>query len=105
MKNYKFSDAIIGRILNVIQEAMLSGIDVLDLFRQMEVVPSPEDEHVLVLTPEYQKTVDRWHEEIEEDFKKRAERLGGALPGTGGSEVKAVGGVVAVDPEEAKKLN
>jgi hypothetical protein len=64
--SYKLSDEFIARILMIVQEAMISGTDVLDLFRQMEIKPDAEDPHVVVLTDQYKETVDRWHNQIEE---------------------------------------
>jgi hypothetical protein len=62
----KFSDNVIGRIAQIVQEGMLLGVDVVDLMRQIEVEPalgvdgSPE----LELTAEYVKRVREQHEKL-----------------------------------------
>jgi hypothetical protein len=74
-EKFKFSDAVLGRIINVLQESFLTGTDVLDLFRQMEMKPCDDDPHSLTLTEEYSKVVDEWHKQIEEDIKKVEETM------------------------------
>ena len=62
----KFSDNVIGRIAQIVQEGMLLGVDVVDLMRQIEVEPvhgvdgSPE----LELSAEYAKRVREHHAKL-----------------------------------------
>lgn len=110
---FRFSDQIIARILNVIQEAMIAGVDVLDLFRQMQMKPADGDPHELVLTDEYTKVVDKWHAEIVRELEKRrddseAEQFGvaedqGVIYGTG--PARSTGGEVVIDTKDIKVLN
>lgn len=103
-KDYRFSDQLLGRVLNVIQEAMISGVDVLDLFREMRVKPADGDPHELVLTEDYTKKVDEWHKQIERELQRRKEDLDNNqegrvfITGTGGPDVKKIGGTIHVDP-------
>jgi len=64
MSELKFADSVWHRIVNCIQEGMLMGTDVTDSLRQVRVVPDETDEHVLVLSPEYQKQVKEMHEKM-----------------------------------------
>jgi hypothetical protein len=75
----KFSDNVIGRIAQIVQEGMLLGVDVVDLMRQIEVEPvhSVDDSHELELTAEYAKRVREHHEKLLQEAdslqNKRAE--------------------------------
>lgn len=70
-KPYKLSDAVIMRIVQILQEAMLVGTDITDLLRQLSIVPDETDSLVLVLTEEYEDMVRKWHSQLLE----RAEEL------------------------------
>ena len=72
---YRMSDMFIGRIISIIQEAMISGTDVLDLFREMQMQPADDDPHQLILTEEYTKKVDEWHKQIEETLVARKKEV------------------------------
>lgn len=65
--NYKFSDEVWCRVVQIIQEAMIVGIDVVDMLRMIEVTVV---EGTLTLTEEYKENVEkmrqRWLEAIEE---------------------------------------
>lgn len=65
--NYKFSDEVWCRVVQIIQEAMIVGIDVVDMLRMIEVTAV---EGTLTLTEEYKENVEkmrqRWLEAIEE---------------------------------------
>lgn len=105
---FKFSDEIIGRFINIVQEAMISGTDVLDLFREMHVRPSDGDPNELVLTEEYTKKVDDWHKQIEQDLviRRNAYEAAHGAPAvflTGTGDGSTVGGVAKVDG--TKKVN
>ena len=62
----KFSDNVIGRIAQIVQEGMLLGIDVVDLMRQIEVEPahSIDGSQELELTAEYVRGVREQHEKL-----------------------------------------
>lgn len=107
-KIYRMSDELLGRVLNVIQEAMISGTDVLDLFREMEMKPSDDDPHHLVLTDDYRAKIDAWHKDIEDILKKReqefTEQHGGLIVGTGDASAPSEG-LYLVSPDDIKKIN
>jgi hypothetical protein len=58
-------------MVQIFQEALLTGCDGADLLRQVEVEPSAEDPSKLTLTAEYTKLVEKSHEEL----LRRAEQL------------------------------
>lgn len=64
MNMMKFADNVWHRVVQIVQEAMLTGVDCSDLLRQIRVVPDESDPHVLVLSPEYQKQVREMHEKM-----------------------------------------
>ncbi len=62
----KFSDNVISRIAQIVQEGMLLGVDVVDLMRQIEVEPtnSADGTPELELTLDYIKRVREHHEKM-----------------------------------------
>jgi hypothetical protein len=64
MAEIKFADSVWHRVVQIIQEAMLTGTDCSDYLRQIRCVPDESDPHVLVLSPEYQKQVREMHEKM-----------------------------------------
>lgn len=60
----QISDSVWHRVVQIIQEAMLEGVDCADLLRQVRVVPDDSDPNVLVLSPEYQQQVKEMHEKL-----------------------------------------
>lgn len=60
----KLADGIWHRVVQIVQEAMLSGVDCADLLRQVRVVPDETDPHVLVLSPEYESQVKEMHRKM-----------------------------------------
>ena len=62
----RFSDNVIGRIAQIVQEGMLLGVDVVDLMRQIEVEPvnSVDGPPELELTVDYVKRVREQHEKL-----------------------------------------
>lgn len=61
-KRFKHSDAVWHRVVQVIQEAMLMGVDCVDLLRQVEVCEDPESPTTLMLSPEYVVQVEKMHQ-------------------------------------------
>ena len=108
MKVFKLSDEVLGRIINILQEAMISGVDILDLFRMMQLTQSEEDENELTLTDDYRESIKKWHNDIALMLEKRQEEYvdnhGGLLVGTG--QTNECGGVCSCDCEcDSKKVN
>jgi hypothetical protein len=69
-KQYGLSDQVIARIAQIIQEAMMLGIDAVDLLRQIKMKEDGAT-NTLVLTDDYKRTVKAMHDKLLED----AERL------------------------------
>ncbi len=61
-KKYKHAGDVWARVIQIIQEAMLMGVDCVDLLRQVEVVEDPEQPGTLILSPEYVTQVERMHQ-------------------------------------------
>ena len=76
---FKLSDNVIGRIAQIVQEAMLLGVDAVDLLRQIEVEHS--DDAVMELTAEYVKSVRDMHVKLLEDAERLGQQDGGSTGG------------------------
>jgi hypothetical protein len=64
--SYTLSDNVLARIVQIVQEGFLLGIDVVDLMRQIEVQVSP-DGSSLELTDAYAKKITEHHKQLLED--------------------------------------
>ena len=67
----KLSDDVLARIVQIFQEAMLTGTDCSDLMRQIQVEVDPVDSTQLAFTPAYVELVKRQHDQL----LQRAEEL------------------------------
>lgn len=76
MKEMKFADGVWHRVVQIVQEAMLTGVDCADLLRQVRVVPGPDDPHVLVLSEGYERQITEMHSEM----LRRAREMQAVLP-------------------------
>ena len=75
MKELKLSDPVLHRIVQIIQEALLLGVDCSDIMRQIRLTTSSDDDSVLVLSDEYQKSVVAMHQKLlEEVMQKQPEK-------------------------------
>ena len=63
----KLDDSVLGRIVQIIQEAMLTGTDCVDYMRLIELETSENDK--LVLTQNYVDTVKKEHNDLVEFAK------------------------------------
>lgn len=70
MANYKLSDNVSMRLIQIFQEAIMTGIDGADLLRMVRLQLDESDGETLVLTPEYQKSVKESYEKLEEQAKE-----------------------------------
>lgn len=64
MTDLKFADSVWHRVVQIVQEAMLTGVDCSDLLRQIRCIPDETDPGVMVLSPEYQQQVREMHEKM-----------------------------------------
>jgi len=64
MAQMKIADSVWHRVVQIVQEAMLTGVDCGDLLRQVRVVPDDTDSHVLVLSADYEKQVKDMHAKL-----------------------------------------
>lgn len=75
MKELKLSDQVLHRIVQIIQEALLLGVDCSDIMRQVRLSVSADDDSTLVLSEEYQKSVIAMHQKLlEEVMQKSSEK-------------------------------
>jgi hypothetical protein len=74
---FKFADTVWHRVVNIVQESMLTGVDCADLLRQMRVQPDAADPSVLVLTPAYEAQVRATHAKLLQQAKELQEQHGG----------------------------
>lgn len=74
---FKFADSFFHRVVQIIQEAMITGVDCADLMRQIRVTASEDDLQVLVLSPEYEKQVRAMHEKLLSQAKELQEKQAG----------------------------
>lgn len=83
----KFADRVWHRVVQIVQEAMLTGVDCADLLRQVRVVPDSSDPHVLVLSDEYEKQVKEMHIKLLQQARDMQAAATGnkfVIPGTSG---------------------
>ena len=71
MTDLHLADSVLARIVQIIQEGMLLGVDVSDLMRQIKLKQSTLDPTSLILTDEYVASINQMHVHLVEE----AERL------------------------------
>lgn len=69
--SYKLSDQVSMRLIQIFQEAVITGVDGADLLRQVKVSVDPTNETQLVLDADYVKQVDEHHAKLLDDVKNR----------------------------------
>lgn len=85
MSEMKFADSVWHRVVQIVQEAMLTGVDCADLLRQVRVVPDASDPHVLVLSANYQRQIKEMHEKMLQHAREmQAQQAGNKYIITGG---------------------
>lgn len=85
MSDMRFADSVWHRVVQIVQEAMLTGVDCADLLRQVRVVPDASDPHVLVLSADYQKQVKDMHDKMLQQAREmQAQQTGNKFIITGG---------------------
>lgn len=85
MSDMRFADSVWHRVVQIVQEAMLTGVDCADLLRQVRVVPDESNPNVLVLSAEYQKQVKEMHDKMLQQAREmQAAQTGNKFIITGG---------------------
>mgnify|MGYP003453345990 CR=1 FL=1 len=69
--SFKLSDGVSFRLIQIFQEAILTGVDGADLLRMVRVQSSEDDPETLELTPEYVQQVKDGYDRL----LKQAEEL------------------------------
>jgi hypothetical protein len=67
--SYKIADSVWHRVVQIVQEAMITGVDCADLMRQVRVQVDSNDETTLVLTTEYEAQVLNMHKKYLEEIE------------------------------------
>lgn len=62
---FKFADSVSMRLVQIFQEAIMTGVDGADLLRQVRLCADPADPSTLQLTPEYRQQVTDMHAKLE----------------------------------------
>lgn len=65
MSKFKLADSVSMRLVQIFQEAIMTGVDGADLLRQVELQPDEDDPSILVLSPEYKAQVAEMHAKLE----------------------------------------
>jgi hypothetical protein len=80
MSEFKFADSVSLRLVQIFQEAILTGVDGGDLLRQVRVQVDPNDSNTLILTDEYVKQVKEMHDKLEKQaIELQATKSGGGI--------------------------
>jgi hypothetical protein len=66
----RLHDEVLQRFVQIIQEAMLLGVDCADIMRQVRLARSLDDECVLVLTEDYKRLTKEHHVKLLEEAEK-----------------------------------
>lgn len=78
MTNFKLADSVSMRLVQIFQEAIMTGVDGADLLRQVVLVADTSDPAVLVLSPEYQQQVRDMHAKLLAQAEELAASMGGS---------------------------
>jgi hypothetical protein len=76
----KLHDSVLHRIVQIVQEAMLTGVDCADYMRMVRVQADASDPTVLVLTEEYKQHVKESHDKLEKQaIELQTTKSGGGI--------------------------
>lgn len=73
MSNFKLNDSVWHRVIQIVQEAMITGVDCADLMRQVEVTQDSSQDNVLTLSPEYEQRVQEHYAKMLAEAEKLKE--------------------------------
>lgn len=65
----RLDDSVLHRLVQILQEALLLGVDISDIMRQIRLVKDDEQSGVLVLSPAYKQMVKEHHAKLEAEAK------------------------------------
>ncbi len=74
--SYKISDSVAMRFVQIFQEAILLGLDGVDLMRQVRLTVDESDVDTLTLCPQYKMRVLEMHQKYLDDAEKLKTRSG-----------------------------
>ena len=64
MSKFRLADSVSARLVQIFQEAVLTGVDGADLLRQVRLNVDESEPDVLVLSQEYRQQVKESHEKL-----------------------------------------
>jgi len=73
---YKLSDEVISQIAKLVQLAIITGTDIVDNLRMIEVEPSEKEEKFLNLTSEYRTICENNLEKLLEEVSALSDQEG-----------------------------
>jgi hypothetical protein len=74
-EQFRLDDEVLLRFVQIIQEAMLLGVDCADIMRQVRLERSGESTEYLVLTKEYKNLVSEHHTKLLQDIEKLSQEV------------------------------
>ncbi len=74
-KVYSLNDEVWHKVVQVVQLAMLTGIDVVDYFRQIRVVESSQQDSDLVLSESYKVIFDKTIEDLQHHLENQMKQM------------------------------
>lgn len=74
-KVFKMSDSVLHRFVQILQEAILTGTDVADHLRMVEMQEDEASSGQLVLTSEYKELVAKQHESMLQFANEKRQEL------------------------------
>ena len=77
MNALKLADSVSMRLVQIFQEAIMTGVDGADLLRQVRLQPDPSDPNVLVLDGDYKQQVKEMHAKLEANALELAAKQNG----------------------------
>lgn len=63
-QEFKLSDSVLMRVVQIVQEALFTGIDATDLMREIALQESDVTSGLLVMTDAYVELVKKSHEQL-----------------------------------------
>ena len=86
MSNFRFADSVSARLVQIFQEAIMTGVDGADLLRQVRMIPDESDPNVLVLSPDYVQQVKESYAKLLQQAEELQARRGPKLILGGGGD-------------------
>jgi len=80
MENFRLSDNVLRRIVQIVQEGFLTGTDISDHMRMMRLEETAEGSGCLALTDEYKGLVEKQHNQMLQEVEEMKEAAAESKP-------------------------